>query len=307
MSTSILLPSSAFQAALPDLAVLRIEGADAGDFLHGQLTQDVKTLAPGQARLAAYCTAKGRMLATLVFWRTGSEAEPAYEALVGADVAEALVKRLRMYVLRAKVTLAPLAQPVAGVWADGPVAGLPAPWQVLATDDGRTWIGAPAAPEAPARWWCVGAPPEGVAAGEALAWHAQQIQAGLPWVVAATQELLTPQMANLDLIGGLDFTKGCYPGQEVVARAHYRGKQKRRTLLGRAAAGAHVAPGTDVYDARHTGEPIGRVINVAATGAVTHLLFEAPFETAAETELRLGAPDGTPFELVALPYPFDET
>ncbi|GAA5235740.1 folate-binding protein YgfZ [Verticiella sediminum] len=300
-------PTSLLIAPLPQLAVLRFDGADATDFLQGQLTQDLKTLAPNEARLAAYCTAKGRMLATLVIWRVHG-AEPAtYEALVSADLADALAKRLRMFVLRAKVGITRSPRAVAGAWRLAEAPGLPAAWQVADDADGVTWIGAPAAPQAAARGWRIGAA-DAPAVGEAAAdaWLAQQIEAGLPWVDTAVQELLTPQMANLDLIGGVSFTKGCYPGQEVVARAHYRGKQKRRALLGRAAPDAGAAPAQDVYDARQPGgEPIGRVINAAATAQATVLLFEAPFEAAQTAQLRLGTPDGPAIALEPLPYALD--
>jgi len=305
-------------AQLPGLRVIQFRGADALGFLHGQLTQDVQGLTPDSARLAAYCSAKGRMLASLVMWRVQLDEGAAVRALVDASVADSFVKRLRMFVLRAKVIIEDLDLHVSGIWADTDASrdaldawsgGLPAEaWQITAGSRG-VWIAAPRGTTAPAgRWWHVStdfqALPLDCEADE-QAWRQQDVLAGLPWVTQPLQDLVMPLVANFDLIGGVSFTKGCYPGQEVVARTHYLGKQKRRTLLG------HVGPdtlcaqdmiGTDVYQAQSSGEPLGRIINAAAGAAGAYLLFEAPVAVALEADLRLGAPDGPELAVQPLPY-----
>src|SRR5690606_22609324 len=109
--------------------------------------------------------------------------------------------------------------------------------------------------------------------------------------------------------GGVSFTKGCYPGQEVVARSHYRGKQKRRVLLGRLvppAADANALLGTDVFDANTTGEPIGRIVSAANSPGSTHVLFEAPFASAGSADLRVGDSSGPALALGELPYPLEQ-
>jgi len=307
-------------AQLSGLRVIQLSGADALSFLHGQLTQDVQGLAPDSARLAAYCSAKGRMLASVVMWRVQLEdGSAAVRALVDASVVDSLVKRLRMFVLRAKVLIEALDLRVSGVWADTDssrdaldawAGGMPTePWQ-LTTGSQGVWIAAPRGVTAPAgRWWHVSTDSQALPLdcdADEQVWRQQDILAGLPWVTQPLQDLVMPLVANFDLIGGVSFTKGCYPGQEVVARTHYLGKQKRRTLLGHVMSGARLAAqdmtGADVYQAQSGGEPLGRVINAASGATGTYLLFEAPVATALGAELRLGAPDGPEISVQPLPY-----
>jgi len=314
-------PAPHVYAALDELAPIRISGADARAFLHGQLTQDIQSLPPGQARLAGYCTAKGRLLATGIVWRVQADDAQAddYLFLVRADLAEALVKRLRMFVLRAKVTiaLAPLK-----VWGLGVTKQADsAPWQVVQGQDG----GGRAA-------WCISAPdgniqqarqgkqadvqrcwyvadsrhalPDPAQGQWANYWRVCDIQAGLPWVQAATQERFIPQTLNLDLLGGVSFDKGCYPGQEVVARSHYRGTLKRRMAAGVCSAagdGSWFKPDADIFDARHPDQPWGRVVNIEVEHDTAWLLFEAQLSTLHEADLRLGHPQGPAISLHALP------
>jgi len=305
---------------LPHLQVIRFSGADALTFLHGQVTHDVLGMPADQGRLAAYCSAKGRMLASMVMWHGQDEAGQACVlAIVHASVAEALIKRLRMFVLRAKVQIAQMQASVSGVWAESAgaqqaladrVGELAAQaWQRTESGD-DVWIAAPRAANGPAaRWWHIapGSAPAAEAQAEAVeAWGAQDIEAGLAWVTAPLQDLVNPLVANFDLIEGVSFTKGCYPGQEVVARSHYLGKQKRRGLIARlspdAGTNAVDAVGADVYQAGSAGEPLGRVINAASTPDGLRVMFEAPVAVAQSVEVRLGAPDGPALTLIDLPY-----
>ena len=309
--------------ALEAFAIVEIKGADAVSFLQGQVTNDIAGAPAGQARLAGYCTAQGRLLATFVMWRepqTQAQDVPTVRAIVRADIAPALVKRLGMFVLRAKAKLAVVPLAVAGMTSRTDTCaalesalGQPLPrlpWQVLSHESG-TWIAVPGNPVG--RWWWV-APANAPEACEALAshlsagdpaqWQAEDIEAGLPWIQAATQDLFIPQTVNLDLIDGVSFTKGCYPGQEIVARSHYRGTLKRRMALGTLegeGAGA-VIPATDLFDANATGEPCGRIINVATAGGVTVALFEATFDAVAHGALHVASLDGPRVTPRALPY-----
>lgn len=305
-----------FASLLTDLAVIRATGEDAAGFLHGQLTQDIVGLAPGQARLAAYCTPKGRVLASLVIWRDPSQPDDLV-ALVKADVAEALVKRLSMFVLRAKAKLEVSSSTVSGVCLPATqshpsVGGLAAPdaaaeWSVVQTDQGA-WVSAPSAGDDVQRWWLVAqnsiAEPDAEALG---AWQAADIAAGLPWVESATQDLFIPQTLNLDLIDGVNFTKGCYPGQEVVARSHYRGTVKRRMAYGVADSAVETAAlaGSDIYDAERPESPSGRVINAAAHNGRTHLLLEVHLADMGTAQYRLGSVEGAHIALHPLPYHID--
>lgn len=310
---------------LHDLSVIQIEGADAATFLHSQLTHDIAQLTPGQARLAGYCTAKGRLLASVVVWR-GSQADTLF-ALVKADLAADLVKRLSMFVLRAKAALRITDLPVYGISMargtnlqtgltsilgaaaaqldPGQLPHIPSPYSTTVSTQ-STWIAAPSADTGVNRWWVVGETP--AAAPENLApiahWQAADIAAGLPWVLAATQDTFIPQTLNLDLIDGVSFTKGCYPGQEIVARSHYRGTVKRRMAYG---LGHGIAPdasleGTDIYDAARPASPCGRVINAATAGDYTHFLLEVQLADLESASFRLGSAEGPAIEIQALPY-----
>lgn len=362
-------PASRFCARLRDLAVIEISGADAVSFMHGQLTQDVAGLPAGRAALAGYCTPKGRLLATMVLWNAPADAEPpALYAMVKADIAQALVKRLSMYVLRAKAKLRLTGMPVSGlvphVAAGGPLPALaagtgpetqlppdaalaalpadPQPWSSASNDSG-VFIAAPAADGCGPRWWWIGperpqdeaaasGPQDGAAANppqgqspssaaanpsqggaaaavgadaNAEAWRALDIAAGLPWISAATQDMFIPQTLNMDLIGGVNFTKGCYPGQEIVARSHYRGTVKRRMaggVIDTALPQAAQLAGRDTYDAGRPDSPAGRVVDAAAAAGKTALLMEVQLADLAGAAYRLEAADGPAIALQALPY-----
>lgn len=303
---------------LNDLAVIEITGADAASFLQSQLTHDVSGLDSFTARLAGYCTAKGRLLGTLVLWRRDPAGNPpVFRALAKADIAEALVKRLSMYVLRAKVGLRVTDLNVMGIaGAALPASELealpvrPPAWTTAHLATG-TYIAAPSGDHAVDRWWFIPEAPDSVAApphdpAVDAQWNVADIAAGLPWIVVATQDLFIPQTLNLDLIDGISFTKGCYPGQEVVARSHYRGTIKRRMAYGiadvRATDPIVGLAGSDIYDAAGTGAPCGRVINSAQAGLKIHLLLEVQLSDLDTARFRLGRPEGPAIDLRELPY-----
>lgn len=310
-------------APLEDLAVFTASGADALSFLHGQLTQDVTGLPQDAARLAGYCTAKGRLLATMVMWRGTGDADdsPQFYGLVRQDLSQALIKRLSMFVLRAKAKLAAAPLHVAGVQAtpeqaaalEAVTGALPrATWQRAALPSG-TWIVAPSADDR-LRWWWIAsddqleqsaALTQALGLASAQQWQAADLAAGIPWIAAATQDVFIPQTVNLDLIQGVSFTKGCYPGQEVVARSHYRGTVKRRMAFGTVAdaslQGASLT-GVDVFDATQPGEAIGRVVQAASDAGVVSVLFETTLAALPEGDLRLASADGPRIAPAPLPY-----
>jgi len=312
---------------LDHLAVIEANGADAVDFLQGQLTQDVKKLGDADAQLAGYCTAKGRMLASAVIWRprVADGEVPRVLAMVDASLAESLRKRLSMYVLRAKVTLSVAPLRVAGVWGGGDASALHAvegtpsaeAWSRTELPNG-TWIAAPSAQGGP-RWWWIGSAEQMQQLGEVLpssadvdlihAWRAADIVAGLPWIVSATQDLFVPQMINFELVGGVSFTKGCYPGQEVVARSHYLGKLKRRMFAGRLAqaADADALVGADIFQEGEE-QPCGRIVNAARDGGGLAVLYECSLGAAGgPAPLHAGSPTGPAIVAVPLPYALPES
>ena len=254
---------------LSDWGVILATGPDSASFLHGQLTQDMLHLGESQARLAGYCSAKGRLLGTFMAWR------PAPEQIAlacSADLLTATLKRLSMFVLRAKCRLTAgdgqlalygLAGPSAEQWlAQTSGAALPAaPWSVLALGPagGPHAIRLPSGTPAP-RWLLVQphdltAPP--LPALTRAHWDWLEVRSGVVRVVAATAEQFVPQMVNLELTGGVNFQKGCYPGQEVVARSQYRGTLKRRMFL--MTADGPLGPGQEVHHSADPGQPAGLV------------------------------------------------
>lgn len=322
---SMLIPStSSLQACivqLPQLRVIHVTGADAVQFMHSQLTQDIAGLVRDRAALGGYCTPNGRLLGSGVLWRTGENGDTV-SWLVDASVADSLIKRLRMFVLRSRVSLKVADVHVCGIWLDGTSskadglrthsgAQLPrATWELLETPE-ATWIVAPRSElqPGPTRWWYISSTvPESSGAEHRFVqvWQAFDISAGLPWVQASTQEALTPLMANFDLIGGVSFSKGCYPGQEVVARSYYRSKPKRRLAwatfpLDGLPAAPETLPGQDVYTTSSDAGPVGRIINAAGVEATGHALFEVPLSLL-DSKLRILA-EGPPLQVRALPYP----
>ena len=318
---SLLSSSSAPLVACAPLRGLRVfvaRGADAVGFLHGQLTNDVAKLAPGEARFAGYCTASGRLLATTVIWREAQS--DGVVGLVRAGLLDGFVKRLGLFVLRAKVVWDKPDALVAGVTAGSEqlaelsaAAGIALPTTAWARVDGPTgtWIAAPHDATA-LRWWWVASDEQARIASATLAplmrladesaWQAADLTEGLPWIDSATLETFIPQTVNLDLVGGVNFTKGCYPGQEIVARAHYLGKVKRRMALGHVelATGEGLA-GQDVFDAQSPDSPCGRIVDAAGTTRVV-VLFETTLDALEQPRLRLGSATGPVIEPAALPY-----
>ncbi len=311
-----------------DLAVFTASGQDMLTFLQSQLTQDVARLEKHEAAFAGYCTAQGRLLANTVLAPT--ESENVVLGLVRTDVLPAFLKRLKMFVLRSKVSLEATAQTVSGIIVATSdleraeqVLNHPLPknvWASVAANDG-IWVVAPCADPAMTRLWWIADNAQSDALihtlGDALvtlddqaAWHVMDLQAGMPWIEAGTQDLFIPQTVNLDLIEGVSFTKGCYPGQEVVARAHYRGTVKRRMQLAVLNGGhTHVKLGDDIFCPSEGPNPCGRIISMAHDNERTWILYEAPLKhTQALTEapqealLHAAAIDGPALTPWALPY-----
>lgn len=276
---------------LPELACLRVGGDDRVDFLQGQLCADVGALAAGRGVLTALNNRQGRAFCTAL-------AVPAADAVLLALPASQLADtlgRLKMYVLRAKVELDGVGggASLTGLRADD-AGGLPATaWETAGSETDSPVIRLPG--DAP-RWLAFGSAAD--AAGDDR-WHYDDVRAGLPWVYPATREQFLPQSLNLDALGGISFEKGCYVGQEIIARLHFRGTVKRRMYLFEAPAGtAPPTPGTELVA---DGKSIGKVVDAAAAGDATIALAVCPVDGAVPT-----LPDGTSLRPVPLPYSLPE-
>jgi folate-binding protein YgfZ len=291
---------------LAHLGLIEFSGDDTRSFLHNQLTTDINHLEPGAAQHSAWCTAKGRMLASFLLYRTDS----GVRALLSADLLAATQKRLQMFVMRSKVTIADLTSSHAAIGVAGPNAaaalthaGLPDPTHPLeaaAFADGvvirldATRYTIVVASAAAAALWSRLA--EKARAAGTPAWHWLDIQAGLPLITDATREAFIPQMTNFDKIGGVSFHKGCYPGQEIVARTQYLGKVKRH--LYRIHAADVIAVGAAIFAPENPEHPCGMVANAAPAPAGGYDALAVVQENfVAANDLVLGAPDGQPISI----------
>jgi tRNA-modifying protein YgfZ len=219
-------------ARLNRYGLLSVAGAEARDFLHAQLTNDILNLPPERSALAGWCSAKGRLLATFLV----IPAPQGYLLQLARDLAPAVAKRLSMFVLRSKVKIADESD----AWAQFGV------WQENRHPSGIAWKDRVAIVPVDERR-LLRLEPAGAASlacdADEEKWTLEEIRAGRPLITAATQDQFIPQMVNLEALGAVDFQKGCYPGQEIVARAQYRGQVKRRMVRLPAPPGARLQPG----------------------------------------------------------------
>lgn len=301
---------------LTDWGLIRARGADAATFLQGQLTADVSALSTSQATLAGYCSAKGRLLASFVVWRPQADE---FLLACSADLLVPTLKRLQMFVLRAKCSLTDITQdrPLWGHVA--PDDGQPA-WSVAASE-GSSAVRLPSV-DGFARWLRAAPastpPTDGHNGGSAALWSWLEVRSGIVRIVSATADQFVPQMVNFELVGGVNFKKGCYPGQEVVARSQYRGTVKRRALLFQLPPGVRCAAGQEVFHDSDPAQPAGLValaampdaeaaVSAPARGAcalveVKLALASIPGAAGALGAFHVGAADGPALTPVPLPY-----
>ena len=304
---------------LSHLSILRAHGADTQSFLQGQTSNDIQSVSETRSQLSAYCNPKGRMLAIFRVFKL----DEGYGLQLPAALAEATLKRLRMFVMRAKVKLDLADNELLRIGLSGPNAQ-----QVLTQVVGT----APAAPDdclvtqgvivlhlpgPHARFELIAAPQNMLALWSSLVAHAQpvgpavwswlDIQAGIPTVLPGTIEEFVPQMANLELVGGVSFTKGCYPGQEIVARMHYLGRLKQRMFRAHVASTEPPVPGTPVFAPDLPGQSTGSVVDaqVSPQGGYD-LLAVVHLNSQDAGELHLATPDGPRLILETLPYSFTQ-
>jgi len=222
------------RARLTRYGLLSVTGEDAREFLHAQLTNDVRNLAPERAVLAGWCSAKGRLLATFLV----IPAPQGFLLQLARDIAPAIARRLSIFILRSKVKVADESD----AWIQDGV------WDADREGPDVSWSGSRASVRVGERRY-LEIQPLSEKANEPTApesaWTLQEIRAGRPFISGATQDQFVPQMVNLEKLGGVDFQKGCYPGQEIVARAQYRGQVKRRMVQLPAPAGLELSPGQE--------------------------------------------------------------
>ena len=301
---------------LSDWGLLLVEGSDAGSFLQGQLTNSIlgMTRTPPAAiaqndsgvRLSGYCTAKGRLLGSAWICLSTHAEQDRFALFISRDLAATFAKRLVMFVLRSKAKVVDVSHTWTVYGVLGPANTTPAnlPSDAIAltmtqpsgAGDQERILFATQTP----------LPSQSTSSQYLAAWNAAEIASAIPRIVLGTQDQFVPQMINLESIGGVDFKKGCYPGQEVVARSQYRGAIKRRLYLAQVeTALAHAGPATEIIHESDPGQPAGMVVLSAQhpsdAGLVT-LQIECKSELAQSGKLHLGKADGPPLILGNLPY-----
>jgi tRNA-modifying protein YgfZ len=309
-STTILTP-------LTHLGMIQVSGDDACTYLHNLTSNDVKKLGSSQAHLNSLSGPKGRMLANFVVWRINSE----YCLMLSGDLQADILKKLKMYVLRSKVQLTNVSDEHILLGLAGPNAiallrayginDMPeilgivqlADLRILRLDKQRFVLDCPAA-MAESIWIKLldaGARPAGT-----IAWQWLDITAGLPVISAAIQDEFVAQMVNFELLGGVSFQKGCFPGQEIIARTQHLGKIKKRMYCAHIEETSDISPGMDLYAPEFGTQSCGKVVMAAAAPqSGTDLLAVIQMSAHDTGPVWLSQPEGTTLHFTELPYQID--
>lgn len=309
-------PLTNFVAPLTDLGLIAVSGDEGAAFLHNQLTNDVLHLEAGEMRLSGYCSPKGRLLAILSMWRSAD----AVMLQLPREIQASTRQRLQMFVLRSKAKLADVSDVHAMLGLAGEAAAaalspwfptLPATSYSLVHTDAGTLIREADADGVPRYQW-ITTPEQAIAAWPQLsqtlrpttpnAWRLGRIHAGIPTITKPTQEQFVPQMVNLELIGGVNFKKGCYPGQEIVARTQYLGKLKRR-MLRASIKTSEAKAGIEIFSSADPSQPCGMIVN-AEQRSLQEMDCLVEIKTAAVDagEVHLAQIGGAVVEFKPLPY-----
>jgi tRNA-modifying protein YgfZ len=330
---------------LQDWSCISVIGPDAVDFLQNQLTNSVKSIANTPAasialphqqnRFAGYCSAKGRLMASFWIMRQdtaasaeGNESQPAFYLFISKDLAASLAKRLSMFVLRSKVKVLDLTESIEmfGFATESNVSsealikltGMPGilnaelPAVSINQVQTRRYIFAVPKNQSTTAIEVIGS--LGQIDGAALeAWNWLEIQSAIPRITQATFEQFVPQMINMESLKGIDFQKGCYPGQEVVARSQYRGTIKRRLhvahLNHEADHQAEILPGNEIFHSEDPSQPCGMVVLAAPHPLVkdrVDIQVECKLEALQSGSVHLGSATGPALSFSTLPYPLIE-
>lgn len=307
---------------LTELSLIAVRGKDAMTFLHQQLTNAVTDLDEGTIRLGGLCSPQGRLLATMNYYRTQDEVR----LITSADIVASLLKRLSMFVLRAQVQMQCLDSDYAIFSLTGKEAelltGLPGlahlphvnhfsmyqQGHLLRLTDAAEicrllWI-APKALLAIVQTQLVSPKLQQVTENT---WNALEVYSGIPRITLVTQDKFVPQMINFEMVGGVNFKKGCYPGQEVVARSQYRGKIKRRLQMAHVEGQAY--PGMSLFHTQDPEQPCGMVVNAAHVIQDKFCLL-AEVQLAAlqddQGNIHLAQQPDAVLDFLPLPYPLEK-
>ncbi len=299
---------------LSQFGVLKVAGEDAPGFLQNMLSSDVREVSEQRAQYSSLNSPKGRILASFLIWRSGAD----YFLQLPRSLCAPIQKRLSMFVLRSKVKITDASEQQVCIGLAGEGAATLLQQQLGSTPQDTMSVGQHgdtstiragaqrfqliSTPQhAPALWQSLSAAARPAGSG---CWDWLNIRDGIPAITPATQEQFVPQMANLDLIGGVSFKKGCYPGQEIVARMQYLGKLKRRMYLAHIEGNIVPQPGDELYSADMEGQTSGMVVNAtAAPGGGCDLLAVVQTSSRETQTVHLQSPQGAVLQFLPLPYP----
>ncbi len=306
------MADSAFYSPLSHEGILAVRGSDAGKFLQGQLTCNINYLSLEHASLGARCMVKGRMQSSFRILPEGN----GYLLAMASELLEAQLADLKKYAVFSKATLTDES----AAWArfglqHGEAAlqalGLPVPDEAgttvrdagliaIAVSPGRVELWVPAEQADAVRATLAATLEE----ASLNLWLLGQVRAGIGQVMGPTRELFIPQMINLQAVDGVSFKKGCYTGQEIVARMQYLGKLKRRQYRLALEQQEVPTPGTEIFSPTH-GSSVGEVVLAASAGQGCELLAVLSAEAVADDNLHLGSLGGPRLEVLSLPYELD--
>ncbi len=305
---------------LSNLGIIRASGDEALSFLHGQFTNDLHSVTNDSSQLSSYCNPKGRMLAIFRVFQKNDD----YYLILNRDVLEAVLKKLTMFKLMAKVDLTDVSDEyvlfgLAGSDATSIIKdhGLHLPESVNASvhEEETTVIHIPSEStrilfickpdNAKTIWQSIS---NSATAATYKTWELHDIQNGIPQVTAETYEAFIPQMVNLELIGGVNFQKGCYPGQEIVARTHYLGKPNRRMYHVSINTNDCPLPGTNIFSVKDGEQPVGKIVSAQlSNNEMCHALAVLRTAKESDDELHLEPTKGPEITVLTLPYSLDST
>ena len=292
------------------MGVIRVSGEEAASFLQGQLTQDVALLGLSEARLAAFCNAKGRMQASFVVFKRSPDD---ILMVCSRDILPATLKRLSMFVMRAKAKLSDASDEftlhgLAGEAVTHQGGDVSRVWSKTDTNtDTASLVVLPSADSTARALWCApaGTPPPVLPAIELSQWQWLSVRSGIAMITQPIFEAFVPQMLNYESVGGVNFKKGCYPGQEIVARSQFRGTLKRRAYIVHASAPLSV--GQEVFHSADAEQPCGLVAAAApAPAGGFDAIVSIQTAAAIDGSLTVVSASGPVLALLPLPYPLLE-
>lgn len=310
-------PQGTVLCDLSQFGTLRVSGEEAQSFLQNLLSNDIREVSSTRAQLSSFNTAKGRLLVTMLIWREGE----GYLLQLPRVLCEAIRKKLSMYVLRAKVKITDASDEIISLGLSGAnvqeilraqFGELPQiTLGVIGTAQGSAikvsgtrWQINTSAANAPALWSAFSqhAQPVGSAC-----WDWLNIRSGIPVILPQTQEQFVAQMVNLELIGGVNFKKGCYPGQEIVARMQYLGKLKRRMYIAHLDSSDAPQAGDELFSADMEGQASGMTVNAApAPGGGYDVLASVQSSSHATQTVHWKSLQGAALQFLPLPYPLPD-